>query len=52
MNFDAPGKNKFELNPDFISAVEKLKIDACDKADLLLTKAGLKPATEIELRIS
>jgi hypothetical protein len=53
MNFDVPKKEEtFELSRQFIEAVEKSKMDANDKTNLLLIKAGLKPAAEIELLIS
>jgi len=52
MNFDKPKEEKFELSRQFIEAVEKSKMDPNDKANLLLVKAGLKPAAEIELEIS
>ncbi|PJA86711.1 MAG: hypothetical protein CO141_03305 [Candidatus Moranbacteria bacterium CG_4_9_14_3_um_filter_42_9] len=52
MNYDVPNKDKFEISPEFIEAVERSKLDADYKSELLLTKAGLKPATEIELPIS
>jgi hypothetical protein len=52
MNFDKPKDEFFEPSKEFIEAVEKSKLDANDKANLLLVKAGLKPAAEIELMIS
>lgn len=40
-----------EISPEFLKKVEKSKLIIDDKVNLLLTKAGLKPASEINLII-
>lgn len=38
-----------EISPEFVKRVEGSKLKADDKVNFLLTKAGLKPASELEL---
>lgn len=45
------GQEIKELSPKFIKEVEKSKLAIDDKVNLLLTTAGLKPASEINLFI-
>lgn len=40
-----------EVSPEFVKKVEAAKIESQDKVNLLLTKAGLKPASDITLNI-
>ena len=40
-----------ELTPEFLERIEKSKIEIDDKINLILTKGGLKPASEILLVI-
>lgn len=40
-----------EISPEFLKKIEKSKLVIDDKVNLLLTKAGLKPASEIKLII-
>lgn len=50
--FENPSVSKNrEINSEFVREVEKSKLDAYDKVNFLLTKAGLKPASSIELTI-
>ena len=41
-----------EIPPELVKKIEQLKINPDHKVNLLLTKAGLKPASELELLIS
>ena len=45
------GQEIKELSPEFVKEVEKSKLEIDDKVNLLLTAAGLKPASEIGLFI-
>jgi len=40
-----------KISPEFVQGVEKAKISNQDKVNLLLVKAGLKPASDITLDI-
>lgn len=40
-----------EISPEFVKDIEESKIESYDKMNILLTKAGFKPASEIDLII-
>src|SRR3989344_969542 len=40
-----------EIDPEFIGKVENAKLQIPDKVNLLLVKAGVKPATEITFNV-
>lgn len=48
-NFEKEGKTK--IAPEFLKSVEESKLVIDDKVNLLLTKVGVKPASEIKLII-
>jgi len=55
MSFEKPSENirnqEYKITPELIKNIEESKLSSDDKVNLILTKAGLKPTSEILLVI-